>query len=199
MAFGTNPQPAPLPFVTKVASPGRTRRYTGAMKLLQATLLTLACALPAAGFAQWQWIDKDGRKIFSDQAPPADVPPNKILKQPGGRPAAAAPEAAPAEAAAAKPPAPAAPKISGKDKELEEKRKQAEAAEAEKKKAEKEKVAKARAENCERAKKSKAAFDSGVRITQMNAKGEREFLDDNQRAAEGKRLQGIIESDCKAS
>jgi hypothetical protein len=178
-----------------------TRRYTGAMKLLQATLLTLACALPAAGFAQWQWIDKDGRKVFSDQSPPADIPANKILKQPGGRAPApdAATTAASAEAASPKPAAAPAPKISGKDKELEEKKKQAEAAEAEKKKAESEKLAKARAENCERAKKAKASFDSGVRITQLNAKGEREFLDDKARASETKRLQGIIDSDCKAS
>ena len=25
------------------------------------------------GFSAWQWIDKDGRKVFSDQAPPADI------------------------------------------------------------------------------------------------------------------------------
>src|SRR6185369_13350034 len=31
-------------------------RYTGPMKLLRATLLGLACALPALSFAEWQWI-----------------------------------------------------------------------------------------------------------------------------------------------
>ena len=90
-----------------------------------------------------------------------------------------------------------APKITGKDKELEEKKKQAEAAEAEKKKAEEEKLAKARADNCARAKRAKAEFDSGVRIARTNDKGEREIMDDAARAVESKRLDGIIASDCK--
>ena len=64
-------------------------RYTRAMKLLRLTLLGLALALPAAGFAQWQWIDKDGRKVFSDRPPPADVPDKNILSQPGAKSRAA--------------------------------------------------------------------------------------------------------------
>ena len=40
-------------------------------------------------------------------------------------------------------------------------------------------------------------MQSGVRIQQMNAKGEREFLDDAGRAAETQRLQGVIAADCK--
>jgi len=167
------------------------------MKSFRAVLLGLVCALPALCLAQWQWIDKDGRKVFSDQSPPADIPAKDIIKAPKGtaRPAAVA-APAPAASQAAKPVA-AAPKLSGKDKELEQKKKQAEAAEAEKKAAQEEEVAKVRADNCERAKRSKASFDSGVRITQTNSKGEREFLDDNQRAAESKRLEKIIASDCK--
>lgn len=180
------------------------QRYTGTMKLIHATLLTLACAWPAIGFAQWQWIDKDGRKVFSDRAPPADIPAKSIIKQPGGKAmpvaAASAPAAdadsAPVTTAAAKPAA-SAPKVSGKDKGLEEKKKQADAAEAEKKKAEDEKLAKAKADNCARAKQAKAGFDSGVRIGRTNAKGEREIMDDASRASETKRLAGIIESDCK--
>jgi len=174
-----------------VARPG-ARRYTGAMNLLRATLLGVALALPAASFAQWQWIDKDGRKVFSDQSPPADIPAKNILKQPGPR----GRSVAPAEPAAA--PKPAAPKLSGKEKELEDKKKQAEAAEAEKKKEQEEQVARDRAENCTRAKSAKATLDSGVRLTRTNDKGEREFLDDTQRAAEAKRLDAVIARDCKA-
>ena len=106
------------------------------MKLLRLTLLGLACTLPAVGFAQWQWIDNNGRKVFSDQSPPANIPAKNILRQPGvtGTPVAAAAAAAaePAKVQAS------APKITGKDKQLEEKKKQAEASEAEKKKAEEE-------------------------------------------------------------
>ena len=71
------------------------------------------------------------------------------------------------------------------------------AAEAAKKKAEEQKVAAARADNCKRARSAKADLDSGVRIARTNAKGEREVLDDAQRAAEQKRIAGIIQSDCK--
>ena len=98
-----------------------------------------------------------------------------------------------AASAAASGPAPG----SGVDKALEEKKKQAEAAEAAKKKAEEQKQAQARAENCKRAREAKAGLDSGVRIARTNTKGEREILDDNQRAAEDKRINGIIQSDCK--
>ena len=183
------------------AAPGR--RYTGAMKLLRVTLLGLALAAPALCFAQWQWIDKDGRKVYSDQPPSADVPAKNILKQPSGKGGRSMPvpvaEPAPQAAAASAPgkPAASAPKVSGKDKELEEKKKLADAAAAEKKKAQEEEVAKQRVDNCERAKRAKATFDSGQRIAQVNAKGEREYMDDAARAVETKRLEGIISRDCK--
>jgi hypothetical protein len=169
------------------------------MQLLRPLLLGLACALPALSLAQWQWIDKDGHKVFSDQSPPAEVPAKNILRRPGSR---GAPAAAVEQAAAASEPAKPAvsvPRISGKDNELLARKKQAEAAEAEKKKAGEEEIAKARAENCARAKRSKANFDSGVRVSIANAKGEREFMDDAARAAETKRLEGVIATDCKGS
>jgi hypothetical protein len=164
------------------------------MKLLRLTLLGLACTLPAVGFSQWQWIDNNGRKVYSDQSPPPSIPPKNILRQPGvkGTPVVAEAAAEPAKVQAS------APKITGKDKQLEEKKKQAEAAEADKKKAEEEKLAQARAENCARAKRAKAGFDSGVRMAQTNDKGEREIMDDAARAAESKRIDGVIASDCKA-
>ncbi len=167
------------------------------MKLLR-SIVFLACAtVPLAGLAQWQWIDKDGRKVFSDQSPPADIPLNKILRQPGGR---SVPVAVPVAAAASAPASAAsAPKLTTKDKGLEDKKKLAEAAEAEKAKAEEERVAKAKAENCARAKQAKAGFDTGARIATTNVKGEREIMDDATRAAETKRIQGIIAADCKAS
>ena len=87
--------------------------------------------------------------------------------------------------------------VLGQDKELLERTKQAEAAEAAKKKTEADQVAKARADNCARARQAKASFDSGIRIAQVNSKGEREILDDAGRAAELRRTQQVIDSDCK--
>lgn len=170
------------------------------MKLLRVTVLGLALTAPALCLAQWQWIDKDGRKVYSDQPPSTDVPVDKILKAPTGKGGRSMPVNEPApQAAASAPakPAASAPKLSGKDKELDEKRKLAEAAAAEKKKSQEEEVAQQRADNCDRAKKAKATLDSGQRIAQINAKGEREFMDDAARAVETKRLEGIIAKDCK--
>ena len=172
------------------------------MKMHKLLLLAVACTWALGAAAQWQWIDKDGRKVFSDRPPPAEVPAKSILKQPGGAPVArpaATPEASSTEnatpAAAASKPA-AKPVAAGKDKELEEKKAAAEAAEAAKKKAEDEKIAKTKAENCTRARAAKAAFDAGKPITQTNAQGERIFLDGTARAAEAKRIDGIVASDC---
>jgi hypothetical protein len=169
------------------------------MNLVRVTVLGLVCAFAPACFAQWQWIDNTGHKVFSDQSPPADIPAKNILKQPGMRKSAAAADAAEPATAEAKPAAAAsAPKLSGKDKELEEKKKQAQAAEADKKRAQEQEVAKARAENCTRAKRAKTTYDSGVRIARTNDKGEREIMDDTARAAESKRLEGVIATDCAA-
>lgn len=161
------------------------------MGQLKTILFLGAIAFSASAFAQWQWIDKDGKKVFSDRAPPADIADKNILKRPtGSRPMPAAPAAT---AAASE----AAPKISGVDPALEEKKKQADAAEAAKKKQEADKLAKDRAENCLRARQAKDTFDSGIRIARTNAQGEREFLDDSARATETKRLQDVIASDCR--
>jgi hypothetical protein len=178
-----------------------------------------ACLIAITASAQWQWIDKDGRKVFSDRAPPPEVLDKNILKRPAGRgPAAGAtdiaaastataktgaanPAAVPASGAAAAASAPqsgaSAPKLTGVDKDLVEKKKKADEAEAAKRKTEEEKILKARIENCARAKQAKASFDSGVRIARTNDKGEREVLDDAARAAEMKRIQSIVASDCR--
>jgi hypothetical protein len=83
------------------------------------------------------------------------------------------------------------------DKELEEKAKKAEAEEKAKRAAEEAKVAKAKADSCSRAREGKSTLDSGIRIAKVNAKGEREIMDDGARAAEQKRIQSVIDSDCK--
>jgi hypothetical protein len=163
----------------------------------------LFCLFPLA-YAQWSWKDKDGRRVFSDQPPPPSIAEKDILKRPAGvrapAPVSEGPEASntPSNSTAAAGTAKAdAPKISGKDAELEKKKKEAEAQEAIKKKAESEKKAAAQKENCDRARRAKTSFDSGLRISTTNAKGEREIMDETTRASEAKRLQDIITADCK--
>jgi len=169
------------------------------MRTLAVATAGSAWMLPA--LAQWQWIDKDGRKVFSDQAPPANISQKSILKEPGikavnppqgvaaGAPAPASVASAPAEKASM-------PGLFGKDTELETRIKQAKTLEETTKQAAEEKIARARADNCERAKKGQATLKSGVRIAFTNAKGEREFMDDSARSLESKRLQAVTESDC---
>ena len=177
--------------------------YTSNMKLISTLFAALLLCVATTTFAQWQWIDKDGRKVFSDRSPPAEIAEKNILKRPPGRNAPAQPQAADApttEATTASVPlAPvaAAKPVGGVDKELEAKKKAAIAAEEAKKKAEDEKLAAARAENCNRAKLAKATFDSGVRVSRTKANGEREVMDDAARNEESKRIQSIIDKDCK--
>ena len=170
------------------------------MKVLRLAVLALACTTPLLAAAQWVYLDKSGRKVFSDQVPPPDVTPDRIIRQPGVRATAPAAPAAAAETATAAAPVAAgsAAKGAGTDKALEAKKKQGEAAEAAKKKEEEAKFAQARTENCTRARNSKAAFDSGVRVVRTNEKGEQEYLDDAQRASETKRLESLIARDCVA-
>ncbi len=175
------------------------------MKSASAWVLGLACLLPTMAGAQWQWIDKGGKKVFSDQPPPLDVPEQAILHRPGTPPrpgasaatptsGAAAPAgvagATPARAAAGAAPPP------GVDRELQEKTRRAEDAEKARRAAEEQKMAAARSDNCARARQGQAALDSGMRIARLNAQGEREVLDDAGRAAEQRRLQSVIASDC---
>lgn len=161
------------------------------MKPIRPLICLALCLYALTASAQWQWMDKDGRKVFSDRAPPSDIPEKNILKRPGSRGSAATPAVAPATA----PGVAAAP--AGIDKSLQEKKKQVEDAEAAKRKADEERNARAMADTCSRAQQAKSGLDSGARMARTNEKGEREFMDDAARAAEGERLQGIINENCK--
>lgn len=180
-------------------------RYTLAMKLIQTLLVVALAGLSFSASAQWQWIDKDGHRVFSDRAPPTDILEKNILKRPGkykapaapAGDAAAEPDGTTAATQAAAPVVPASSAKGGLDRELEAKKKQAQEAEAAKKKAAEEQVTKAKIENCARAKQAKTTFESGARIGQTNAAGQREIMDDAARAEELKRIQSIIASDCK--
>lgn len=155
------------------------------------------CSIPA--LAQWQWIDSRGQKVFSDRAPPADVPAKNVLRQPGGASLSrtaevAQPEGVAVAKAAEKPAEQGASK--GVDKGLEEQKRKQEQQEAEKARVEQVKREKARLENCNRAKQAKTSLTSGQLLASVNAKGERGFMDDNAREAELKRADAVIAAEC---
>lgn len=167
----------------------------------------LACALLLSGpaaFAQWIWLDHDGHKVFSDRAPPPEVPLKNVLKQPGAAASLAAPATPPPAADAPADGATTAAKAANGgnaggplDKAVEERKKKAAADEAEKKRADEARVAQQKAANCAQAQQAKANLDSGMRIAQVNANGERVILDDAARQAESDRAQTAINANCQ--
>jgi hypothetical protein len=177
--------PLSMQCITTMARP-----FAALLALVAASLL----ALPAE--AQWKWKDKGGHVQYSDLPPPNGTPEQDILMRPSTRRTAQAQTpAAPASAASVVATA-SAPRSA--DPELEAKRKQAEAEAAAKAKIDQDRIAKAKAENCSRAKQQLATLDSGIRLVQANAKtGEREFLDDKQRADQTKTTKDVIANDCK--
>jgi hypothetical protein len=168
---------------------------------LLAALAVAVIALPAE--AQWKWRDKSGHVQYSDLPPPSGTADQDILARPSAqarRTATTALAPATATSAAASPSSASAAASSPRtgDSELEAKRKKAEAEAAAKAKADQERNAAQRADNCTRAKGQLATLDSGIRLAHTNPKtGEREFLDDKQRADEARRTRDIIASDCK--
>jgi hypothetical protein len=156
-------------------------------------------ALVFPAWAQWKWLDKDGRTVFSDRSPPPEIAEKNILQRPSGGARKLLEFESPATAASAAKPSSVklAPKVSSKDSELMAKKKQAEEQDAAAKKAEEEKNAQAKSINCERAKSNLTTLQSGIRIATVNAKGEREFLDEAKLAQETKRVEETIQSNCK--
>jgi hypothetical protein len=154
-------------------------------------VLVLLIATPA--MAQWKWKDSAGQVHVSDVPPPREVPDKDILKRPTAatRAAAAAPVPATASAASG---AAAKPKV---DPELEARKAKADAEQKAKIKAEEDKLAAQRAENCQRARQQLATLQSGMRIARLNAKGEREILDDAGRAQEQQTAQRVADADCR--
>lgn len=150
----------------------------------------------------WIWLDGNGRRVFSDSAPPASIPDKMILQRPG-QSAPASPAAA--SGAAAVPPAPsaAAPATKPatgalpKDDALEKKKKEAEAAELAKRAAEEKKQKEAMAENCQRAQQAKTNLETAPRLGMTNAQGQTVRMDDTTRQAELARVNRIIESSCR--
>jgi hypothetical protein len=133
-------------------------------------LAALLAAAPAS--AQYAWIDDHGTRVFSDRPPPPGTPKSRILKTP--RPSAAAPAAQP------EPAQPATPTLAERDADF---RKRAAERDADERKAAEE--ARRNADNagqCAAARRSEAALTSGARLTDMDDKGERYVVTDDEKA-----------------
>ncbi|MEN9631074.1 MAG: hypothetical protein RJA10_4302 [Pseudomonadota bacterium] len=172
-------------------------RHTAPIRLrarlagLLVAAVSLTLAMPA--MAQWKWRDASGRVTASDLPPPRDIPEKDVLQ----RPSTAQRAPAPAPAAASAAPAVASTAAQPVDKDLEARKRAADAQQKAKQKAEEQRIASLRAENCGRARNHLATLESGQRMARINAKGEREVIDDATRADETRRAREVIASDCR--
>jgi hypothetical protein len=176
--------------------------------VIRATLtiaVVLAGFIPTPSEAQWAWKDGNGRLVYSDRPPPTDIKPAQIVRQPSTQVLANPAPATGAVDDAGKPsdaknsdtktPAPNAPKTIA-ERDMEFRKRQQERADSDKKAAEEQTKNATKTAECERARGYMRSLEDGIRITRTDASGNREFLDDAQRAAEVDRTRKIIQTAC---
>ena len=142
------------------------------------TLLFLLASAFACGASaqQYKWVDKDGRVRYGDVPPPGvKATP---LRGPATGPAPAPATAAQDGRGAAKGP------LTPAEQEAAFRKRQQDAAKAREKDSQSAQEAQQKRENCSIAQDNVRMMESGARISRTDAKGERYFLDDEQRAAE---------------
>ncbi len=171
--------------------------------LLRHLLPILLLALAAADAnAQYKWRDANGRTVYSDLPPPVSVAPSAVLNAPVRQaPAVAAVGSGGSAEQAVGQDKPAsvnkAAALTPADRELESRKRAADKAAAERKTAEAADRDREMAEQCAAARSNLAAVDSGMRLLQINAAGEREVLDDSQREARADQARKVIKLACK--
>jgi hypothetical protein len=152
-----------------------------------ATAALVLLSLATSALAQFVWLDEKGVKQYSDLPPPPSVPNKRILKTPGqSLPRGTTEETGTAAAADAdasadsKPDAKAQPTIAEQNAAFQKRK--TEQAEKNKKAEQEAKLASNKAENCARARANQRTLDSGARIAQTDASGQRSYMNDQQRA-----------------
>lgn len=141
--------------------------------------ISLLFAATSALAQIYTWKDENGRTVMSDKPPVGKVQQKRVVKTPP-----VSESAAPAPKSLA-------------EKEMEFRKEQQERQEKAKKSEEDQAQAAKRKENCDGARRNLQLYQSGERIARRNDSGEREFLDDDQRAAETARAQKAVSEWCK--
>ncbi|MGH1358329.1 MAG: DUF4124 domain-containing protein [Burkholderiaceae bacterium] len=150
----------------------------------QLCLTALICLLATPAMAQYQWVDRSGQMVFSDQPPPVTVPMSRILRvgDPIAKPVLPARKTGVGNADNA--PKSRAEKLAERIKEHDDRREKR--AESKKKDREAKLASAAKARRCSQLKSRMTSINSGVRMTRSGQNGERAFLSDKERAALGK-------------
>lgn len=138
----------------------------------------------------WQWRDASGRMVYSDLPPPPSVPASQILRAPSPATPAGQPTSSPAQAvgqpaaaarAPAAAPASAAPR-SWAEKEQDFRKRTAAREEAERKQREESEQTARAARACQDARSALRTLESGMRVSTIDTQGERQVIDEAERA-----------------
>jgi hypothetical protein len=203
----------PVPIGAPMKIPTR-RPALGASGLAVFLLLS---ALAGTAQAQWAWRDANGNITYSDAPPPSDVRPSSVLRQPeapsaaeaprgansglsdsysSANPAAPAGDPAPAPGAAEAPRPVAPPTKTLAEQEADFRKRAADREKAAQKAEQDEAKAAERAAACTQAQGYLQMIQSGARLMRPDAEGNRNFMDEDQRAAEVQKTQETIAKTC---
>lgn len=137
--------------------------------------------LSHAAAAQYRWVDANGRVQYGDTPPPgAKITTVRPAGSPGSSASSEDPKKAPLTTA---------------EKDAEFRKRQEEGAKQRDKQAQAEKASAEKRENCARAKENMRVLETG-RVSRVDGKGERYFLDDTQIAQETARARQLVQEWC---
>ena len=162
------------------------------IEVLAITAVIAAIAVPGAVWAQaYKWRDEKGQVVYSDQPPPKNIPPGNVLQAPKpsalarAAAATAASSGAAVSAPAGKPAAkPAAAPKSTAEQEADYKKRQLESQKKAKEDGDKAAQEQQRLAACASMRQSLAGLEGGQRVSRTDDKGERYFINDEQRAGD---------------
>jgi hypothetical protein len=148
------------------------------MTMKRLSLAVAALLVATAVNAQiYQWKDGNGKTIISDK-PPAGVRPTHKTE---------------AEAPAAN----ATPPKTTADREMDFRKRQKESQENAEKQQKEQAATAAKKENCDSTRRYLTTLESGERVSQVNDKGERSFMEDSQRSQEIAKAKQNMQAACK--
>lgn len=162
--------------------------------LLAALLFSPVVLMSAADAQTYQWKDSSGRTVISDTPPPASVREKRSI---GTRqPAVVTDTGGGEEKASSDKPVATTPQTM-EEKELEFRKRQQEAREKAEKERKEAEAARVKRENCDRARNNYRLLQSDNAVSQTDARGNVQVMDDSQRRRELERTRRIMQEACR--
>lgn len=155
------------------------------MRLLLLTIVSMLALATVAQAGVTRWVDADGKVHYSDKPPPPTAKSQKNLDL---KNSPALPIAAPDSKAGEK---------SLAEKDLESRKRRVQAEETAAKQAKEQEEEKSKKTNCVQARNQLQALQGGQRMSKFDEKGERVFLEDNERVKAIEETKKSVDSWCK--